>query len=113
LSNGTIEGSYRRRGTELELGGSVSWGGSTSGGSGAWTISLPSGCTAARTRALSAFAYDASTATMHPVSCRVLASAAILQFGAATNGFFVAAAVPFTWASGDYLVWSGVIELTP
>lgn len=121
LSNGTLVGSYRRRGTELMIGGMLTYGSSSSAGTGGWSFSLPSGCIAVanRRQSVSGIARDVGSALAFSVAGDIAASGTTILFGSdrhsSTSGFYVgeAGTVPHTWATGDTLAWSGVIELAP
>lgn len=114
IGNGIVLGNWQRFGTTLHVGGSLTIGTTTTVGTGAWTISLPSGFTAAsyQTQTGTASANDNAVAR-YPVGTVVLASGTEIYFMPAAGGGFIpgAGSTPFAWAAADTLEWSMTIEL--
>ena len=115
LGNGTLAAAYRVTGKTLHVNVSLNFGSTTTyaGGAGvAIQIALPSGTTALRTGALSAWINDFSTGFDYVATGRVFATGSFITL--VLNGGFVASvndARPMTWASGDSFAVMGVIEI--
>lgn len=109
IGNGFLSGRYRRAGTTLGLSGGMTYGSSTSAGNGFWSFGLPAGFTASSQAAqqiVSGNVTDVSAGTDTPVLGTV-------SPGGTEISFQIAGVVPFTWATGDRVIWSGTIEIEP
>lgn len=116
IVNGTITGRYKRVGKMGWVNAVLTAGGSTTFGTGTYTLSLPATWTAASavgTTVGGVECFDASATTTYEGSCKVAAGLTTLSFNthAATAG--VGQLVPMTWANLDTLrFYAGGIELT-
>lgn len=112
LGDGTLIGRYKRIGVTVFVFMRLTWGTTTSGGTGSWSFSLPfepqftSFC-------MPTLCYDNSVAQPYPSVARTttaLGSPRIYRIGAhnSTGAIGnVSATHPFTWASSDVLTISG------
>jgi hypothetical protein len=111
LGNGTLTGAYRQLGSTLFFGGQIVFGSTTTPGTGAWTISLPSGVASAARRQSGAGWADNFGAGTYALSMRVDASSSSFYLAAGASGFMPTA--PFTPGNQDTVAWSAAIELAP
>ena len=117
IGNGTIVGRYKELdGTTLAISIVVTMGTTTTFGSGGWTFTLPAGQTAtARTQVFAALCTDVSAVVLHSATARVSSGGTTIDAIIAADGSgsrVVSNTIPFTWASTDVLVISGIIEVT-
>jgi hypothetical protein len=119
LGNATLVGAYRRQGTTLHFSGMLTYGSSSSPGTGGWIFTLPPGCTTVsdRRQSASGMARDVSGALAFSVNGDVAASSTSMLFGSdrhsSGSGFYTGDGTPFTWQTGDTLAWNGTIEIAP
>lgn len=100
IGDGTLSGAYWREGQFIRVNITLTAGGTTTFGTGAWSFSVP--LTAARPSSGSAWMQDTGTAWYAGVSKIESATATIQVYGynvANAN----TSAIPFSWASGDIL----------
>lgn len=113
IGNGTIVGRYQKHGRSVRVLLRLTWGSSTSGGTGNWTITLPTDLAFDNTY-LGGFVWDNSTSLTLPCASRMDSSSAVIaQIGAHTSagtGALITASHPFTWATSDELVMGGVYQ---
>jgi len=108
IGNGTLGGAFLEMGSLLFLRIHVIMGSTTTYGAGQWFLSLPSGKTAAsQYQVLSAVGRDAGT-TLQPFAARMATTTAVKIV---TDDNFVHDTNPWTWADGDSLYITGVIEI--
>jgi hypothetical protein len=112
LGNGTVAGAYRKIGQQVFYRITLTWGSTTSSGSGYWFLSTP--VTAEGTFMFAAgcdgTAVDISSGNSYPISCRTGNSALIVPdyfLNSPVQQAVVTATVPFTWATGDILYVQG------
>lgn len=110
IGDGTLAGAYRIVGTTLHLRGHVTFGSTTSGGTGAWLITLPTGLTSAtgQTQTGSAVATDSGTPRALTMA---IGSGGTQMVFVGDTGALTTATVPFTFGNGDQLSWNATIEL--
>ena len=118
VGNGTLHGYYRLVGKSLTFRIHLVLGSTTSGGTGAWTFTLPTGLTSAAigeqsvltkyftgTNATSGFAYlNASSSTLNPYAPQG-SSALMVQASSFPSG------TPGAWSAGGNLFIGGTIEI--
>jgi hypothetical protein len=100
IGNGTLEGSWRRRGDRCMVHIKVVIGSTTTVGSGAWSFGLPK--KALRNAVGQAYVEDASPVAVYPGVSMVQAGAN--TFRAVIAGFtaaYLGSATPIAWATGD------------
>lgn len=85
----------------------LTWGSSTTPGTGAWSLSLP--VAPQIDSGLQSICFDASASTRYSVNIHLFTGSATgdnMRSGGSSAGANVASTVPFTWASGDkWVVW--------
>lgn len=113
LGNGTLVGGFRLLGTTLLIRGQITWGTTTTGGTGTWLFSLPAGCVGitAQAQLVPLVVYDSGVAR-YEGHARVDAGSSNLELHVLTGGP-VTATVPMAWGNADSAAWSGVIEVQP
>jgi hypothetical protein len=113
IGNGTLVGRYQKFGRSVKLFIRLTWGSTTSGGTGNWTFTLPSDLSLDNTY-MGGFAWDNSVSLTLPVASRMDSGAAtVAQIGAHTSagtGALITATHPFTWATSDELSIGGVYQ---
>lgn len=103
LNDGTLAGHWERRGQFCRVNIKMTAGAGTTFGSGYWDFSIP--YAAARFTTGSALLYDSSGATYTYVGTAITdAATQTIRVGIDAGAAYVGATVPFSWASGDYLV---------
>jgi hypothetical protein len=121
LGNGTLVAGFRRDGTTLHLRGQLTFGTTTTSGTGAWLIGLPAGMTssAAQTQTGTASANNAS-GQRFTVGLAIGASSTTFVLPSTIGGELLpgssgGAISPFgeVWATSDTISWNATIELTP
>jgi hypothetical protein len=111
LNNGTLVGAARLVGTTLFLRGQLTFGSSTTGGTGDFTFPLPFGCAGvtAQAQLIPLVVYDTGVAR-YEGHARVEAGGTTFVLHVLTGGS-VTSTVPMTWGNGDSAAWNGVIEV--
>ena len=110
LGNGTIAGKYLRIGPIVFYKIALTWGSTTTGGTGAWTFTLP--VTALDTTAYSepggAVLNDASVGQKIGQTLKLNSTTIYVQTDASPNG--IGQGTDFTWTTSDSLLIAGNIE---
>lgn len=91
-------------------------GSGTTYGTGSWQVDLPDGWVASSVLGAQALqagwsVYNDTGTNTREGSCYADAAGTVLNFTSGSPWSFVGATTPFTWASGDYLVWGITLEL--
>lgn len=107
LGNGTIVGSWRRVGTSMSVTARLTIGSTTSVGSGTWYLGLPG--TAAETGHISAQILDSASRYYSAQAQTVTGDNRVTVI--AEGSLAVTGTSPMTWAAGDYVEWSGTLEV--
>lgn len=114
LGNGTAAGAYRRIGTTMAFRVVITAGSTSANGAGAWTVSLPSGVTAAsgQTQTVAGVLGDSSAGQLWRLTGLIRTAATTVDFiyGDA-SGLSLAGAQPITIGTGDTIQCSGTIEV--
>lgn len=100
LGNGTITGQYIRSGKLVVAEASLTMGGTTTYGTGNYTITLPITARLGGTPVGAALVYDSSVDTNRRAGAAVLSGTGAVSFFADGT---VGQLVPFTWANGDVI----------
>lgn len=115
LGNGTITAKYKALdATTYAISIVVTFGSTTNAGSGVYSFSLPSGVTsAARIQVIAASIEDAGTAYFSANAWVGASSTTVthVTVADATGTRRAASNAPITWATGDQIVISGIIEV--
>ena len=111
IGNGTIAGRYLRVGKMCHFQATITFGSTTTVGSGDYSIGMPFTTSASATTVLHGYAFDTSAvARVSLYSVAVAANAATVPLRVATDTA-VTNAAPYTWATGDEIHLSGLIEV--
>lgn len=114
LGNGTIAGRYRQRGKTVEMQIKLTFGSTTTVGSGTYTFGLPVPFAASSSLLLPARYFDSSTSvrSMGMSYGSSGASIVLAVHGSATNGALggVTNSSPYAWANGDTIEVGGLYE---
>lgn len=112
LGNGTLLGRYKALDANTYIiSVQVSMGSTTTYGSGTWRFALPAGVTtAAREQVMSAVSLDLSLVILASGIVRFAASSTRCENVVIGSGI-VNATTPHTWANGDFLAFTGIIEV--
>lgn len=109
LSNGTAAGRYIRSGKLIVYTGRVTFGSSTTPGTGTYTVDLPIACRGGTQMYTgSAYFHDADTAANRRPGCINVASTTTGTFISPSGA--VAHNSPFTFAQNDYIQWLLIYE---
>lgn len=112
LGDGSLAGRYKFLGNKayaIEI--HYSRGAGTTNGTGTYTFALPAGLTAgALAQALAGLVLDNGT-RWYVAGGYVAAGATTIQVRVADSGTLLGATTPFTFATGDSVILSGVIEV--
>lgn len=114
LGNGTLLGRFRRDGTTFHVDIQLTWGSTTTGGTGIWTFSLPSGVAVNSSvyAKIAGFIYDGTN--VQPAVGYAAASGTVFQVvSGAGTGTGITATTPFAWANGHILSIGGSFEIAP
>lgn len=120
IGNGTLSGRYAQQGKTVHLVVEISWGTTTSAGTGGYRLSLPSGLTARTTleQCLTGRFFDSSANVAVAGSCTLSGGTFVaLQYmrpslaGDTVEITSVTGTAPATWANGDKLRAWGTFEL--
>lgn len=107
VGNGTLEGWWRRIGDSMEVMVALTWGSTTSAGSGESRFSIPSGFTVDDSKKISdlrgvCWAYDSSASGNRHAGIGIVVNSAGEELRTlCDNNSTTDATNPFTWASGD------------
>lgn len=120
IGNGTIRGVYRRDGDSIDLVIKMTWGSTTSGGSGTFRWSLPVGLNADPSKIPinefpgelygAIFLTDNSTATNNRAGAPEAATSSALSI-LPDGDTSVTATTPFTWATSDELKITAMVPI--
>lgn len=112
LGNGTLVGRHRKLGRTVDVLIRLTWGSTTTGGTGEWRFTLP--FAPVDEQILHAMCYDTSAALPVPAMARlVTGSPHITRIGAHTAagvGTWLDFDGPFAWATGDQVLVEGTYE---
>lgn len=112
IGNGSLTGAYLLLGKLLFFRIVLLGGSSTTWGTGLYAFSLPDGVTtAASSQVVSGYVWDSNPGTRSPAAGQVVASGSSVNRIVVGSGAGAGATVPFTWAVGDELVLTGMIEV--
>jgi hypothetical protein len=113
IGNGTLEGAYSQLGSLLFFRIRIVWGSTSTYGSGTYRWGLPAGFTAVGYHVIPGWAEDTSA------SARALLAGRVLDAGTQVTHAYVdgsdstvQTAIPWTWATGDTIQFSGAIEVS-
>lgn len=118
LGSSTLTGRYKLLDSKtmvFQMALTVTTGGAWNPGSGTWTFALPGGFTSAAYRQTCAIHVNDADGSRYTgtgvvgVSATTVGATAVWTASAGGN---IAATVPVTWATGDYVLINGTIELT-
>lgn len=114
LGNGTLTGAYWQVGKFVRFRLSLTWGTTTTSGSGNWTLSLPTTAeTFAMAGGLTGIAQDSSATAFYPITALSASTTTFSPVYHFNNGSNIVGlsnlttSTPFTWASGDTLTITG------
>lgn len=112
IGDGTLTGRYRKL-DDKTVALRISWffGSTSNAGSGNYTFALPGGMTAQGAQSLAGFLLDTSTRIFNVTGYLNAGATGILIVSDTNNPGWVSHNAPMTWATGDHLVLSGVIEI--
>ena len=111
LGNGTLTGNYTQVGKLVFLRIVLTMGSTSTFGTGAWSISLPVGAKASSI--IGALAEDSSASQRWAGQVRIITTSATgdnMRIVVADASGAVNSTVPFTWATSDSLILSGLYE---
>lgn len=115
LGDGTVVGRYKALDANTYAISIVfTWGSTTTGGTGQWSFTLPSGVTsAARLQMLTGALLDSGTAYYSATGWVAASDTKVLHVIVADAGGTRRAevGVPITWATGDQIILTGIIEV--
>jgi len=112
IGNGTLVGGYARFGKRVRAWVRLTWGSTTTGGTGRWLLTLP--VAPVHSNALTALCWDASATIPYPAVAQLDSSEHIARIGAHTAAGVVGVATathPFTWTTSDILFVNGEFEV--
>lgn len=113
IGNGSLIGAYQSFGNRVRVWLRLVWGSTTSGGTGRWLFTLP--FTPNHEGVLAATCYDVSAGIPYPAIARFTGdSEHVGRIGAHTVAGAAGIAQtghPFTWATGDTLMFQGEYEV--
>lgn len=110
IGNGSISGAWARAGRIVAYRIAVIMGSTTTYGTGAWEITVPTNSSGAGYPAGTATMYDASAGFARYHRHAFLNAANKIALAAEGPSTFVANATPFAWANGDALFIEGTYE---
>ena len=112
IGNGTLAGAYVQLGKMVIFRAYLVMGSTTTYGSGVWSIGLPASVTGvAAAQPINSAGYDTSAGTFLDLKAWVDVSYSVVSIASAGGGY-VTSTVPVTWATGDWLAVSGLIQVT-
>lgn len=111
IGNGSINGYYRRpAGSDLiEVRGILTWGSSTTPGTGIWRLGLPVNAATNEVGRSAGAAYVLDSGTQRWAAAAYIQTASYLHIVNGAGGD-VGLGVPMTWAVNDVLAWRAVYE---
>lgn len=108
VGNGTITGFWRQTGKHTDFYGTLTLGSTTSLGTGVTTFSLPA--TAARARACGESRLFDTSASTNQAGALYIETGALTVCRVLYGTGSVSATTPWTWATGDILMFSGAYD---
>lgn len=110
VGDGTLTGRYKQIGKTVHYNMTLTWGTTTSAGTGTWSFTTPIDVQTARLP-LPTMAIDVSAALGYPCVARTTtASPNILAIYTSTPAVIAGSTVPFVWANTDQLIINGTYE---
>lgn len=106
LGNGTITGTYLSAGKRVKFQIVLTWGSTTSSGSGSWTFTLPATASAFGAQGANTILVDTGTG-VHVGKTQNISTTVIQPVNQATPVAGVTATAPFTWANTDVFNMEG------
>jgi hypothetical protein len=105
VGDGVFNVDYTRQGDIVTWGGQLTLGSTSAIGAGVITFSLPVAANTSNPKFGAAYFYDTSTDDNYAAVCQVAAGVfTVANIG--SSGAAVSSTAPFTWASGDSILWS-------
>lgn len=115
LGNGTLAGRYKALDPKTyDISIVLTWGSTSTGGTGQWSFTLPGGVTsAARIQVMPAIIHDSGTAYFSATAWVAASDTKILHVvvADATGTRRAENTVPITYATGDQIIMNGIIEV--
>jgi hypothetical protein len=115
IGDGTLKGAYRINGKEMAIRITLKAGSTTTYGTGFYTWSLPAGVVAKTSTTIrqivAGWIFDSSTSARGVVVGYIGSAGTAFSAANSFGTSSVAQTIPFTWASGDEIHLTGVIEI--
>lgn len=110
IGNGTLDAAYKAIGKTAFVRIRMSFGSTSTAGSGLWGFTLPAAVTPATTEAIAGFITNSAGTVRHTVTGFLTAGSGVFRMALGNGSSGVSNTAPFAWATGDQLVMCGSYE---